>query len=387
MRYLLISILSAALIAPICGAKTVELRSAQIYYSQGDFPKAIELYKLAIVDYEQHISDMRAQNPDSTSFQKKAKDYFKDLSLAYYEIGDCYRVLGEYKNMTESFNKSLEYGDKYINDILDVREELWVKFYNEGVPLHNEQKFAQALPLFETAVMIDPENIDGYRERGNCYLQLANAEKDSVKKTELLGKAEADLNEVIANDPEGKELVVRINLANMYYKMGDFDKAVPAYEAVLKYEGENIGAISQLALIFQERGEDQKAVDMYTKVLKTKSEDPDLWFNLGILYFNMGKFVEARAAFDNVLRVNPDDLETLMNLINALWSAQLQTETIPYLEHVVQLDPTSTEAWRFLVAAYGNIAKNEKLSDKERQESTKKANQAYEKYKALTGGK
>jgi|GEM_PF-1099834 len=385
MRYLFTFIALAALTISVCAAKSVELSSAQIYRSQGDYPKAVEFYKQAIADYEQKIAEAKAQNPDSAAYLKKAKGFIKDISMAYYEIGDCYKILGEYKNMAESFNKALEYGDKYVNDILDVREELWVRFYNDGVPLHNEQKFTEALPLFETAVMIDPDKIDGYRERGNCYLQLANAEKDSVKKAELLLKAETDMRTVITDDAEGKELIVRINLANMYYKMGDFDKAIPAYEEVLKYDAENLGAISQLALIFQERGEDQKAVDMYNKVLKTKSQDPDLWFNLGILYFNMGKFPEARTAFDNVLKVNPDDLETLMNLINALWSVQMQAETIPYLEHVVQIDANYTEAWRFLVAAYGNMAKNEKLSEKERQEYTKKANQAYEKFKALTG--
>jgi len=387
MRVLLISILLTALLISLCPAKSVELSSAQIYRSNGDYLKALEFYRLAAADYENKITELKAQYPDPKDFEKKATGDMKNLTIAYYEMGDCLKQLGEYQEMNQCFTNSLKYGDKFVNEILDIRDELWVKFYNDGVPIFNEQKYEQSLEFFEKAVMIDPTRIDGFRERGNCYLQLAQTESDSMKKADLLQKAAADFDKVIANDPKGEELIVRINKANMYYKMGNYNKAIPAYQDVLKFDPENLGAISQLAMIYQEQGEEEKAVEMYNKVLKTKASDPDLWFNLGILYFNMGKFTEARSAFDQVLKINPNDLETLMNLVSALWNAQMQAEAIPYLEHIVQIDPQYTEAWKFLWAAYGKMAEREGITDKERNEYIKKVKDAYDHYKALTGGK
>lgn len=371
MSRILTSLIVLTVICTLAAAKSVELSSAQIYKGQGDYLKALEFYNKAITDYEAEKASLKASNPDDASFQKKAKNIFKDLGVAYFEAGECLKQLGDYGKMSESFNKSLENSDKYMNDIADYREELWVTFYNDGVPLFNEKKYAEALAKFELAVLVDSENPEGYKERGMCYLQLSQLSEDSVKAMEYHQKAAADFDFVIANDPEGKEINIRLNKANMYYQDKDFAKAIPAYQEVMKVDPSNVTAVSKLAFIYQEQGESGKSVEMYNKILQTKGDDPDLLFNLGILYFQMNEFAKAKDAFDRVLKINPDDVETIMNLVSSLWKAQMEKESIPYLERVVVLQPDNKMAWQFLFVAY---TKAEEMT---------KAKEAYDKYKAL----
>ena len=331
-----------------CAMKSVNMQSAEIYYSQGEYNKAIEYYLAEI-----------AENPQNDK--------------AYFDLGQCYRMKYDYVKMSEAFDNSLKISDRFCSEIYDEREELWVKFYNEGVPFFNEKKYVKALDYFEKAVIVDPTNIEGYKERGMCYLQLLNEAEDSEQKAELIEKAVDDYKHFISMDTEAEDLAVRINLANIYFQNDRFDEAVPAYQAVLDLEPDNIIAISQLALIYQEQGDSEKAIEMYEKVLKIKSENPNLWFNLGVLYFQMEEFDKAKVSFDKVLEINPDDVETLMNLVSSLLKAKMQKEAIPYLERVVELEPENVMAWQFLFVAYTKA------------EQIDKANAAFKKYKELEG--
>jgi tetratricopeptide (TPR) repeat protein len=307
------------------------MRSAGIAYDRGDIDEAIPLY-------EQEITE----NPTNPQ--------------AYFELGNCYRLKGDYKKMSEMFDKSLDNGDKFYNQIFDTRDSLWIKFFNLGVPLFNERKYEEALPYFEKAVIIDPENSDGYNERGMCYLQVGEKEK-----------AAEDFKTVIKFDEKGENITVRLNLASIYFKNKDYDSATPLYSEVLKFQPDNVLAISKLALIYQEKGDSEKAIQLYEKVIDTKKDDPDLWFNLGILYFQMDRFDEAIKSFNKVVEINPDDVESLMNLVNSLWKAEMFKEAVPYLEKVVEIQPDYADAWRFLSVAYvkaGQVKEGKKALEK-----------------------
>ncbi len=336
MRYFPIILLLSAVMLAGCSSTSVNMRSAGIAYDMGDYAEAIKFYQA-----ELEINPGNAQ--------------------AWFEMGQAYRNEGEYEKMSQAFDESLGASDKYYNQIYDTRDSLWVKFFNQGVPLFNEQKYEQALKHFNTAVIIDPENPEGYKERGTCYLQMG-------KKKEAIN----DLNIVIEADPEVKDLTTRINLASIYFMDRNYDKAVPLYETVLKHDPENILAISKLALIYQEQGKSERAIELYEKVLKTKKDDPDLWFNLGILYFQMERFQDAVKSFNKVVELNPEDVESLMNLVNSLWRVELFTEAIPYLEKVVKLDTENAIAWQFLAVAYTKDGR------------VKEGKAALDKYKALT---
>ncbi len=371
MRFFVIPLITLVMLTSLCLAKSVELASAQIYKSQGDYLKAIEFYKQAVVELSGDLEKLKQEYTDEKKFKKKSKGTVKSLVTAYFEMGECFKLIGDYVTMSDNYNKSLDVSDKYYNDIYADREQLWVDFFNAGVPYFNDNNYEEALKNFNMAVVVDPDNIDTYKHRGMCFIQLAQGEEDPEAKAALKLKAIADFDIIIENDPEGREVSVRVNKANVYYQDRDYEKAEPAYDAVLAVEPDNIIAVSKLALIYQEQGRSEDAVAMYNKILTTKGDDPDLWFNLGILYFQMERFTEAKDAFNKVLGITPDDVETLMNLISALWKAELFEEAIPYLENVTKIDPDRKDAWQFLFVAY---TKTEEIT---------KANAAFKKFKEL----
>jgi tetratricopeptide (TPR) repeat protein len=327
------------------------MTSAQIYKKQGDYLKAIGFYEKEV-----------ANHPDN--------------ALAFFELGQCYQMINEYGKMANSFEQSLKLTDKYYEEITEIREELWSRFFNDGVPLFNEGKYQEALAKFDLAVTVYPENIETYKERGLCYLQLKQYDN-----------ALNDFDRFIVADTVEKDISVRINRANILYLNKRFDEAVDGYLDALKIEPLNIIAISKLALIYQEQGKAEKAVEMYEKAIIANPKDSDLWFNMGILYFNMKNFVKAKECFNKVVEMNPEDVESLMNLVNSLWKMELYGEAIPFLEKVVALKPDNVTGWQFLFVAYNKESTREDLSDAQRKELVNKAKDAFDKYKALGGGK
>lgn len=397
MRFFVIPLITLVMLTSLCLAKSVELASAQIYKSQGDYLKAIEFYKQAVVELSGDLEKLKQEYTDEKKFKKKSKGTVKSLVTAYFEMGECFKLLGDYVKMSDNYNLSLDHGDKFYDDIYEDRERLWVDFFNAGVPFFNDKNYIEALKNFNMAVVVDPENIDTYKHRGMCFIQLAQGEEDPEAKAALKLKAIADFDIIIENDPEGREVSVRVNKANVYYQDRDYEKAEPAYDAVLAVEPDNIIAVSKLALIYQEQGRSEDAVAMYNKILTTKGDDPDLWFNLGILYFQIASeldsmllisesqedsvqilsrqkdyYQEAKNAFDRVIEINPDDDESIMNLVNTLWKADMKIKAIPYLVKALQIDPSNISAWQFLFVAYTEA------------EQMDKANIAFKMYKAYT---
>ena len=404
MRYLLVLFILTALCLNCASAKSVELVSAQIYFKQGDFHKAIEFYLKAIEDMEAKIAEAKAQG-------KQNKNAEKDLSLACFEIGQCYQQLQDYQAMSRFFDKSLAVDDKFLDKILDTREEFWVEFYNAGVPLFNQREYEKALAKFNLAVIIDPTNMQGYRQRGMCYMQMDDFESailDFRKYLEL---------EALENVP--KDLAVRVDLGNIYYikynhsreelqaardkiaagetvnesQLQDlkksqnefFDKTVNFYKESLLIDPENVPIISRIGLMYQEMGDADKAVEMYNQALLKNPTNSDLYFNMGILYFHMDKFDKAIESFNKVVEMNPNDVESIMNLVNSLWKVEMFGQTIPYLERVVALDAKHLQAWSLLSVAYVKEATKEGISETLKKEYLQKAQRANNKYKELSG--
>lgn len=139
--------------------------------------------------------------------------------------------------------------DKIKDAAADAGSEAW--------KLYHEKRYADALPLFQKAVRLDPNFGYAYYGSGKCYTELGDKRR-----------ALTDLQKAIALKP------------------GDTD----------------IGLM--LGYVYQELGMDDAAVAAYTDVLYLKL-DPVAAYNLGLLYKKHGNYKNALQAFDAYLRIYP----------------------------------------------------------------------------------
>jgi len=157
-RISLLGILSALVMA---GCISPELRTARISINEKDWNRAIRSLDSEIAR-------------DSVSAE------------AYFLKGLCYEQLNDWQKMSESYSKSLEISDQFADRIKQSRRMIYARYVNRGVAAldsaawekkkaeigddeealaaADRERHATALANVDTAIMVDPGNIDLYRD-------------------------------------------------------------------------------------------------------------------------------------------------------------------------------------------------------------------------------
>ena len=114
------------------------------------------------------------------------------------------------------------------------------------------------------------------------------------------------------------------NLANIYQYMGEYDKAFPLHKKALRIREEILGeshpdtasSYNNLANVYQDMGEYDKALPLHEKALKIREKllgksHPDTansYHNLANVYQNMGEYEKALSLHEKSLRIREEVL-------------------------------------------------------------------------------
>ncbi len=121
-----------------------------------------------------------------------------------------------------------------------------------------------------------------------------------------------------------------MNLGAASMLIGDFDKAITAFERALDIEP-RAQTYSNLGLLYYYTGRLDEAIDSHHKATVISPNDNLVWSNLGDALWAAGKLDESREAFENArtlvasaLEVNSDDANALMDMA---WALTMLEET------------------------------------------------------------
>ncbi len=99
----------------------------------------------------------------------------------------------------------------------------------------------------------------------------------------------------------------KIEIGNVYYDMGQYQKAASAYEEALKLKPQDPNVETDLATCYYNIGEHDRALQVLDNVLRYRPDFPMAMFNKGIV-LQVGKNDSrgAIAVWEALLRANPD---------------------------------------------------------------------------------
>jgi Tfp pilus assembly protein PilF len=130
----------------------------------------------------------------------------------------------------------------------------------QGVDLHNQGKYAEAIDKFNEVLKTDPEN--GYANYEIAFsLYASKKPQDAIPHLE---KATASPNASVSQ-----------------------------------------GAYALLAAIYDEANETPKAIEVYNKVIKLNPDYPQIYYNIGLSYFRNKQYAEAEASAIEAIKHNP----------------------------------------------------------------------------------
>ena len=221
------------------------------------------------------------------------------MALQYYQQGVQLAAQGKFAEARASFDQVLKVQpqnypvQRCISVLADVEKrrikEETAAYLFRGFAAFNLYKTDEAIQELSKAVELDPGYPPAYSHRADAY-----KDKGQVK------EALADYSKALAIDP--KYSVAYLNRANLYAGKSEFDQAVADYTRVLQIESRNILAYYSRGNAYAKQGHHEAAIADYDALLAINPLYPHAYVRKGLSYENLGRPEEALAAYKAYLQ-------------------------------------------------------------------------------------
>jgi len=339
---------------------STELTSAKLYIQQKNWDKAIETLNTEVT-----------KNPQSDE--------------GYFLLGMVYSELEQTDNMIESFKNSLAISNKFEQNIVDKKYEVWGETMNKGLAYYNRSlkmmdedsvkiNLDKAIPNFQTATMIEPDSVLGYQFL--AYSFLRNSQYDDAitalkKMIELNKSAEgyAYLGKIYYTKGLDLKKEDKITEANE-----QFSKAIEILSEGKKYYPDEEDIITTLFNTYVDAGRSEEALEESKALVQKDPVNPINHFNYGVILLGLNKYEEAVQEFTKSADLDKDYLNARINLGIAYvkWGKAISLKAdstgvitqdhiekyraaLPYLEEAVEQDGATANQWYVLAGIYSTL--------------------------------
>jgi TolB-like protein/Tfp pilus assembly protein PilF len=248
------------------------------------------------VNREAHECYLKARyhwNKRGEESVKKAIAYFhqaidQDPTYAqgYAGLADCYNILGYYNALppVEAYPK----GKAAALKALELDDSLAEPHATLGVVKRDfEWDWPGAEEEFQKAIELNPGCVEAYHWRGTLLSMLGQHAEALREKTKAL-----------AMDP--LSVVIRTDLARMFYFSRDYDQALEQYQAALDMDPNFSAAHVWRAHAYEQKGMFDQAISELQAGMRLSNDSPFALAKLGHGYALAGRCEEAKAVLNQL---------------------------------------------------------------------------------------
>ena len=134
------------------------------------------------------------------------------------------------------------------------------------------------------------------------------------------------------------------NIANAFFDLGQYDKAVLYYQSALRVDPNLVKADYNLALTYVRMKRNDDAIAILKRLLANDQKNTTIMSALGWAYHQAGKDGEALTQYDILLALSPADQTALYNSGIILWKLDRKTEALDRFRKVLAIAPDDTDS-------------------------------------------
>ncbi|MEZ4658288.1 MAG: tetratricopeptide repeat protein [Caldilineaceae bacterium] len=237
-----------------------------------------------------------------------------------------------------------------------------------------------ALPLFDQAIAVDPNNADAYNERGTVHYRLgdyAAAIEDFSAAIEIdpsdarfytnrgdaygqmseYETALADYDAAIAVDPS--YAMAHNNRGYTNYLQGAYEEAVADYTAALELAPDYLQAYANRGDVYRVLGDYEAAIADYNAVLEIDPQSGWVYAPRALAYSELGLYEEAVTDYDAAIAFDDQNANHYFNRALVYYNlGQFDAEIADYTS-TLELDPTYTTAYYYRALSYQDLGELE----------------------------
>ena len=293
-------------------------------------------------------------------------DIHPDAASALYEVSQYYMFLRQVPQGQEALEKA----------VANAPDNYW---YSQGLAsLYQQQnELDKAVTLLEQMVVRFPAKQDplfnlldlyGRQEKYDKVISTLNRLEKHMGKNEQLSmekfriylqmkddkKAFQEIESLVQEYP--MDMRYQVILGDVYLQNGKKQEAYDVYQKVLAAEPDNPMAIFSMASYYKQTGQEELYQQQLDTLLLNKKVTPDT--KVGVMRQMIVENEQADkdstqiiALFDRIMKQEQDDPQIPMLYAQYLLSKNMESESVPVLEQVVDLDPTNNAARMMLIGA------------------------------------
>lgn len=293
-------------------------------------------------------------------------DIHPNAASALYEVSQYYMFLRQVPQGQEALEKA----------VANAPDNYW---YSQGLAsLYQQQnELDKAVTLLEQMVVRFPAKQDplfnlldlyGRQEKYDKVISTLNRLEKHMGKNEQLSmekfriylqmkddkKAFQEIESLVQEYP--MDMRYQVILGDVYLQNGKKQEAYDVYQKVLAAEPDNPMAIFSMASYYKQTGQEELYQQQLDTLLLNKKVTPDT--KVGVMRQMIVENEQADkdstqiiALFDRIMKQEQDDPQIPMLYAQYLLSKNMEAESVPVLEQVVDLDPTNNAARMMLIGA------------------------------------
>ena len=293
-------------------------------------------------------------------------DIHPNAASALYEVSQYYMFLRQVPQGQEALEKAVANApDNYwysqglaslyqqqneLDKAVTLLEQMVVRFPAKQDPLFNlldlygrQEKYDEVISTLNRLEKRMGKNEQLSMEKFRIYLQM----KDDKK-------AFQEIESLVQEYP--MDMRYQVILGDVYLQNGKKQEAYDVYQKVLAAESDNPMAIFSMASYYKQTGQEELYQQQLDTLLLNKKVTPDT--KVGVMRQMIVENEQADkdstqiiALFDRIMKQEQDDPQIPMLYAQYLLSKNMESESVPVLEQVVDLDPTNKAARMMLIGA------------------------------------
>ena len=293
-------------------------------------------------------------------------DIHPNAASALYEVSQYYMFLRQVPQGQEALEKAVANApDNYwysqglaslyqqqneLDKAVTLLEQMVVRFPAKQDPLFNlldlygrQEKYDEVISTLNRLEKRMGKNEQLSMEKFRIYLQM----KDDKK-------AFQEIESLVQEYP--MDMRYQVILGDVYLQNGKKQEAYDVYQKVLAAEPDNPMAIFSMASYYKQTGQEELYQQQLDTLLLNKKVTPDTKGNAmrQMIVENEQADKDSTqiiALFDRIMKQEQDDPQIPMLYAQYLLSKNMESESVPVLEQVVDLDPTNKAARMMLIGA------------------------------------
>nr|MDZ8020501.1 tetratricopeptide repeat protein [Nostoc sp. SerVER01] len=239
-------------------------------------------------------------------------------SIALGWRGETYRLIEQYTQALQDFDRAIELDPKYA----------WA-IASRGITYCSMKQYTQALQDFDRAIKLDPKLAFAIARRGDTYRLM-----------EQYTQALRDFNCAIELDPKYASAIghrgVTYRLMKQYTQaLQDFDRAIeldPKYDWAIANRGVTYCLMEQYTQALQD----------FDRAIELDPKDAWAIANRGVTYRLMEQYTQALQDFDRAIELDPkSDWAIVANRGETYRLMKQYTQALQDFDRAIELDPKS----------------------------------------------